>query len=84
MVSIYITQPLKNNKVLPFEAAWMDLENIILSEVSQREKDQYYMISPLRGVKKKKTIQKGLYRKQKQTHRYRKQMYAYQRRKGVG
>ena len=29
--------------VLPF--AWMDLEDILLSEVSQMEKDKYHMIS---------------------------------------
>ena len=36
---------IKKNEILLFAAAWMDLENIILSEVSQTEKDKYYMIS---------------------------------------
>ena len=31
-------------KSLPFVAAWMDLENIMLSEISQSEKDKYHMI----------------------------------------
>ena len=30
-------------KILPFVKAWMDLENIILSEISQSQKDKYYM-----------------------------------------
>ena len=30
----------------------MDLENIILSEVSQTEKDKYCMISPVCGIQK--------------------------------
>ena len=29
---------------MPFAATWTDLEIIILSEVSQTEKDKYYMI----------------------------------------
>ena len=32
-------------KSLPFATAWMDLENIMLSEMSQLEKDKYHMIS---------------------------------------
>ena len=31
------------NKILPFAAKWMDLEFIILSEVSQTKKDNYYI-----------------------------------------
>lgn len=33
------------NEVMPFAATWMDLEIIILSEVSQTEKDKYHMMS---------------------------------------
>ena len=36
---------IKKNEILLFAATWMDLENIILSEVSQTEKDKYHMIS---------------------------------------
>ena len=28
---------IKKNKILPFAATWMDLENIMLSEISQRK-----------------------------------------------
>ena len=38
-----ITQPLKKNELMPFVATWMDLENVILSEVSQTEKGKYHM-----------------------------------------
>ena len=41
-----VTQPLKKkNEILPFAATWMDLENIILSELSQTEKNKYCMLS---------------------------------------
>ena len=29
---------------------WMDLENIVLSEISQSEKDKYHMISLICGI----------------------------------
>ena len=35
---------MKKNNILPFLATWLDLEGVILSEVSQREKDNYCMI----------------------------------------
>ena len=41
---------IKKNEVMPFAATWMDLEIIILSEVSQMEKDKYYTISLKCGI----------------------------------
>ena len=35
----------KKNKIMPFAATWVDLEILILSEVSQKEKDRYHEIS---------------------------------------
>ena len=32
-------------KILPFATVWMDLENIMIHEISQSEKDKYHMIS---------------------------------------
>ena len=31
------------NKIVPFAKMWMDLETIILSEVSQAEKDKFHI-----------------------------------------
>ena len=41
---------IKMNKIMPFAISQMDLENIILSEVSQTEKDKYFMISLTCGM----------------------------------
>ena len=41
---------IKKNKIMPFAATWMDLESLILSEESQKEKDKYYMISLISGI----------------------------------
>ena len=38
---------------MPF-ATWMDLEIIILSEVSQKEKDKYCMLTHIWNLKRKK------------------------------
>ena len=42
----------KKNEIVPFEATLMQLEIVILSEVSQTEKDNYYMISLISEPKK--------------------------------
>ena len=34
---------IKRNETMPFEAMWMDLEIIIVSEVSQTEKDKFHI-----------------------------------------
>ena len=36
---------IKKNELVPLAATWMDLEIIILSEVSQTEKDKYHLRS---------------------------------------
>ena len=41
---------IKRNKIMPFTATWMDLEIIILTEVSQTEKDKYHMIFLVCGI----------------------------------
>ena len=40
----------KKSKIIAFAATWMELEMLILSEVSQKEKDKYHMISLISGI----------------------------------
>ena len=40
----------KKKEIMPFAATWIDLEIIILSELSQTEKDKYHMISLICGI----------------------------------
>ena len=36
--------------IMPFIATWMELETVILSEVSQKDEDQYHMIPLVTGI----------------------------------
>ena len=40
----------RKEELLPFATAWMELESIMLSEISQVVKDKYHMISPISGT----------------------------------
>ena len=40
----------RKKELLPFVTAWMKLESIMLSEISQAVKEKYYMISPISGT----------------------------------
>ena len=41
---------LKRKEILAPATTWMNLEDIMLSEISQSQKDKYCMIPPLRGI----------------------------------
>ena len=40
----------RKKELLPFTTAWMELESIMLSEISQAVRDKYHMMSPLSGT----------------------------------
>ena len=40
----------KKKELLPFATTWMELESIMLCEISQVVKDKYHMISPLSAI----------------------------------
>ena len=41
---------IKKNEIMPFAATWVELETLILSEVSHKEKDKYHTISLISGI----------------------------------
>ena len=41
---------IKKNEILPFATKWMELEGIMLSEISQTEKAKYCMTSFICGI----------------------------------
>ena len=45
-----ITQPQKRNKIVQFADMWMNLETVIQSEVSQKEKNKCHMVSLTCGI----------------------------------
>ena len=41
---------IKKSEIMPFAATWMDLEGVMLSKVSQTEKDKYCIILLICGI----------------------------------
>ena len=41
---------IKENGIFPFKTTWVDLKDIMFSEISQTEKDKYCMISFIYGI----------------------------------
>ena len=69
---------IKKNKIMPFAATWMEI--LILSEVSQKEKDKYHMISLICEIQN--MAQMNLSIEQKQSHGHGEQTCSCQGEKG--
>ena len=52
---------IKKNEIMPFAATWMDLEIVILNEVSRTKKDKYHTIC-LYGESKNKCTNELIYK----------------------
>ena len=61
---------------MSFVATWADLENITVSEISQKEKDMLYDVTYMWNTKNSENESVC---KQKQTHRHRKYIYRYRK-----
>ena len=44
----------RKKELIPFATAWMELESIMLSDISQAVRDKHHMISPLTGTQSTK------------------------------
>ena len=64
----------KNSEILKCAKMWMNLEGFMLPEISQKEKDKYYMISLICGIGTNKQQPR-----KKQAYRYREQTGGFQR-----
>ena len=50
MYTMECSSAIRNDKYPPFALTWMELEGIMLSEISQSEKDKHYMVSFIWGI----------------------------------
>ena len=60
---------MRKNEILPFATTWMELEGIMLSEISQSEKDIYFHSYEMWNLRNVKTMGEGKRKKQFQTER---------------
>ena len=49
-----ILRSIKEEETSTLQTAWIELESIMLSKISQATKDKYHMISPLTGTQSTK------------------------------
>ena len=49
MYAMVYHSAIRKNQIMPFAATWMELETLILREVSQEEKDKYHAMSLISG-----------------------------------
>ena len=50
----------KRNETELFLVRWMDIESVLQSEVSQKDKNKYHMLTHIYGILKKKMVLKNI------------------------
>ena len=60
---------IKENEIMPFAAMWMDLEIVLLSEISQKEKDKYHVRGLKCGIQNSTQLNLSTKEKQMQQNR---------------
>ena len=73
---------IKRDKTGSFVETWMDLETVTQSEVSQKEKNKYHILTHICGSRK--MVQMNRFARQKQRYRCREQTYGHQGGKVAG
>ena len=54
--SLFFHSAIKRNEIELFVVRWMERESVIQSEVSQKEKNKYNMLTHIYGIKKKRKM----------------------------
>jgi len=60
---------IKKNQIIPFAATWMEIETLIITEISQKEKNRYHMTSLICGIYNMAWMKLSIEQKQTQTWR---------------
>ena len=54
-VTIEHCSAIKRNKIVPFSEMWMDLETVVQSEISQKQKNKYHVLMHIYAIYKNGT-----------------------------
>ena len=49
-VTIEHYSAIKRNKIVPFSEMWMDLETVVQSEISQKQKNKYHVLMHIYAI----------------------------------
>ena len=59
MYTMEYSSAIRNNKYPPFASTWMELEGIMLNEISHSKKNNYHMVSLIKNIKNSERDYRG-------------------------